>query len=79
MNGKMPGCASVQETHKWVLEKWPELSGHILFTFSSLAEPETRTFLEQNQVHFLVKPFEIGDLIANARQLFTRANAAHAG
>jgi hypothetical protein len=61
-----------------VLEKWPELSGHILFTFSSLAEPETRTFLEQNQVHFLVKPFEIGDLIGSARRLLEKPRAAAA-
>jgi two-component system NtrC family sensor kinase len=78
MNGKMPGLGSVQETRRWIVESWPQLSGHFLFTFSSLAEPDTRSFLEQNNVPFLVKPFEIGDLISNVRRLLTKARAAGA-
>jgi CheY-like chemotaxis protein len=78
INGKMPGAASVPETHSWMLENSSGLSGHILFTFASLAEPEVRTFLEQNNVPFLVKPFEIGDLIANARRLLVKVKAAGA-
>ena len=79
MNGKMPGSGSVPETRRWISETWPELSKHLLFTFSSLAEPEVRTFLEQNNVPFLVKPFEVGDLIANARKLLVKTQAANAG
>src|SRR6266568_1331208 len=78
MNGKMPGADSVPKTRRWILENWPELSKHLLFTFSSLAEPEVRTFLEQNNVPFLVKPFEVGDLIANARRLLVKTQAANA-
>jgi len=78
MNGKMPGADSVPETRRWISENWPELSKHLLFTFSSLAEPEVRTFLEQNNVPFLVKPFEVGDLIANARRLLVKTQAASA-
>jgi len=79
INGKMPGAGSVQQTHAWIAEKRPALSKHLLFTFSSLAEAEVRTFLEQNQVPFLVKPFEVGDLIANARRLLAKTKAAGAG
>jgi PAS domain S-box-containing protein len=79
LNGKMPGAGTVPETHAWVLEKWPSLAGHFLFTFSSLAEPEVRGFLDENKVPFLVKPFEIGDLIANARKLLRKGRAATAG
>jgi len=78
LNGKMPGSASVEETQRWLTDTWPSLSGHFLFTFSNLTEPEVRSFLEQNHVPFLVKPFEIGDLIANARSLLVRAKAAKA-
>ncbi|MBV9626188.1 MAG: PAS domain S-box protein [Acidobacteria bacterium] len=78
INGKMPGAASVPETCRWILKNWPQLSGHLLFTFSSLAEPEIRSFLEGNQVHFLIKPFEVGDLIGNARRLLVKARAASA-
>jgi DNA-binding response OmpR family regulator len=76
MNGKMPGSSSVPETRRWICETWPQLSAHVLFTFSSLAEPEVRSFLEQNHVPFLVKPFEIGDLIAKARKLLAKVQAA---
>ena len=78
INGKMPGAGSVLETRSWILENSSGLSGHILFTFASLAEPEVRSFLDQNNVPFLVKPFEIGDLIANARRLLVKGKAAGA-
>jgi len=78
MNGKMPGASSVQDTRKWVAESWPELARRLMFTFSSLAEPEVRSFLEQNDVQYLVKPFEIGDLIASARKLLEKPRAAAA-
>lgn len=79
MNGKMPGTGTIEETQRWIQDTWPKLSGHFLFTFSSLAEPEVRSFLESNNVPFLVKPFEIGDLIANARKLLVKKKAAKAG
>ena len=79
LSGKMPGAASVAETHNWIVGDWPQLSGHVLFTFSSLAEAEVRSYLDQNSVPFLVKPFEVGDLIANARRLLAKSKAATAG
>lgn len=79
LSGKMPGAGTPQETHSWILENWPSLSGRFLFTFSSLAEPEVRSFLEQNKVPFLAKPFEISDLIANARKLLVKSRSATAG
>jgi two-component system NtrC family sensor kinase len=79
INGKMPGSTSVEETHSWILNSHPQLSGHFLFTFSSLAEPEVRAFLDQNSVRFLVKPFEVTDLIASTRRLLAKTKAAGAG
>jgi PAS domain S-box-containing protein len=79
LNGKMPGSSSVEETHQWILATYPKLSGHFLFTFSSLAEPEVRNFLEQNSVRFLVKPFQVLDLITSTRRLLTKSRSAGAG
>lgn len=79
LNGKLPGFASVEETYNWILESVPALEGHFLFTFASLTEPEVRSFLEQHHVPFLVKPFQIGDLIANARKLLVKTKSAKAG
>jgi len=78
MNGNLPGTSNVPETCRWISEKWPELSHHFLFTFSSMAKPEVRSFLEDNNIPFLVKPFEVSDLIANTRKLLTKAHAAAA-
>jgi len=78
MNGKMPGSGQVPETCRWMGEKQPELLRHLLFTFSSLAESEVRKYLEDNHIPFLVKPFEVGDLIANTRKLLIKAHAASA-
>ena len=78
MNGKMPGSAGVAETCGWLSEKWPDLSQHFLLTFSSLTEPDIRRFLEDKRIPFLVKPFEVGDLIANVRKLLVKAQAASA-
>jgi PAS domain S-box-containing protein len=78
INGKMPGAGTVAETHRWMVDNSSGISGHILFTFASLAGSEVRSFLEQNNVPYLVKPFEIGDLIANARRLLVKTKAAGA-
>jgi CheY-like chemotaxis protein len=78
LNGKMPGAASVAETCEWIKNKRPELEGHFLFTFSSLAETEVRSFLEKNKIPLLVKPFEVGDLIASVRKLLAKYQAAAA-
>jgi two-component system NtrC family sensor kinase len=78
INGKLPGSGSVEETRKRIQETWPELAYRIMFTFASLAEPEVRAFLEQNEIQYLVKPFEIGDLISSARKLLEKPRAAAA-
>jgi PAS domain S-box-containing protein len=78
MNGKMPGSSDIQETRRRLLETWPEMSGRVMFTFSSLAEPEARSFLEKNDIQYLVKPFKVGDLISNARKLLEKPRAAAA-
>jgi DNA-binding NarL/FixJ family response regulator len=76
MDGKMPGNGSVLEVHRWMAENLPGLEKHLLVTFSSVAEPEVREFLQNNQVLYLVKPFEVGDLIGHARRLLLKASAA---
>jgi DNA-binding response OmpR family regulator len=42
-------------------------------------EPEIRSFLHNNNVPYLVKPFEVGDLISQARRLLQKTQAAVAG
>ncbi len=79
MNGKMPGGLSPRQVHRWVSVNCPGLENHLLFTFSTVTEPEERGFLEGNGIPYLVKPFEVGDLISHARGLLQKTQAATAG
>jgi DNA-binding NtrC family response regulator len=78
MDGKMPGNGSVIEVHRWMTENLPGLEKHLLVTFASVAEPEVREFLQNNQLPYLVKPFEVGDLIGHARRLLQKVSAVGA-
>jgi len=78
MDGRMPGHGGLQELYRWLADSHPALTRHLLVTFSSVAEPETRSFLHDNKVSYLVKPFEVGDLISQTRRLLQKAKAAGA-
>ena len=55
------------------------MQGRILYTFSNGVEPtDGRSFLQENGVPFLVKPFEVAELITQARKLLPKAQAAGA-
>jgi DNA-binding response OmpR family regulator len=80
MNGKMPGQWGVQESYKWLKETCVGMEHHVLYTFSNGVEPsEGRTFLQENSIPYLVKPFEVAELISQARKLLQKAQAAGAG
>jgi hypothetical protein len=78
IDGKAQGSGSAQEIHRWLVENCPGMEKHLLFTFSSVAEPEMRGFLQEKNLPCLVKPFEVADLIAHARRLMQKAQAAGA-
>jgi two-component system NtrC family sensor kinase len=79
MNGKMPADWAAREAYTWLAQNCPGMENHLLFTFSHAAEQgEDRAFLQQNNVPFLVKPFEVADLIGHARKLLQKAHAAAA-
>jgi PAS domain S-box-containing protein len=80
MNGKMAGQWSVQESCHWLKENCSTMEGHVLFTFSNGGElSDERVFLQANHIPHLVKPFEVAELIAQARRLLQKAQAATAG
>ena len=79
IDGKMPNGGNAPQVHRWIAENCPGLEKHVMFTFSSAVEPEIRAFLHDNNVPYLVKPFEVGDLISQARRLLQKTHAASAG
>ena len=76
IDGKMPNGANAPEMYRWIAENRPGLEKHLLFTFSGVVETETRAFLNNHNVPYLAKPFEVGDLISHARRLLQKTLAA---
>ena len=80
MHGKIPGEWNAQETYNWLKQNCPALERHVLFMFANAMEQsESRAFLQENSTPCLVKPFEVADLISQARGLLQKAQAAGAG
>lgn len=80
MNGKMPGQWNATEAYQWLKGNCSGMEGQVLFTFSNGVEPgNERAFLQENGIHYLVKPFEVAELIAQARRLLPKTQAAAAG
>jgi PAS domain S-box-containing protein len=77
MNGKMPSDWNAKDAYLWFKQNCPEMEKHILFTFShGVEQSDERAFLQENSVPSLVKPFEVADLISQARKLLQKAHAA---
>jgi len=49
----------------------------LLFTFST-RNSDTQTFLERNRICYLVKPFDVAELIATTRRLLEKSLTATA-
>jgi two-component system NtrC family sensor kinase len=77
MNGKLPGQWNAKESYQWLKENCSPMENHVLFTFANGIGDE-RAFLQENNVPYLVKPFEVAELIAQARKLLQKAHAAAA-
>jgi two-component system NtrC family sensor kinase len=79
MNGKMLADWNAKEAFTWLKQHCPEMEGHLLFTFShGVEQGDERAFLRENSVPYLVKPFEVAELILQARRLLQKAQAAAA-
>jgi PAS domain S-box-containing protein len=79
MSGKLAGDWNAKEAFTWIKENCPAMGSHLLFTYSHGAEQsDTRAFLQENNVSYLVKPFEVAELISQARRLLQKAQAAAA-
>jgi len=77
VDGKTQGCTP-SDLYHWLAQNHSRMQKHLLFTFSNVPDSETRTFLQENNLPHLVKPFEVGDLISHSRRLLQKAQAASA-
>jgi two-component system NtrC family sensor kinase len=80
MSGKMPTDWNAKEACLWLKEHCPVMEKHVLFTFSNgVQQGDERVSLQQDNVPYLVKPFEVAELILQARRLLQKALTAAAG
>jgi two-component system NtrC family sensor kinase len=80
MSGKMPADWNAKEAYTWLMQHCSHMEKHVLFTFShGVEQGDERAFLQENNVPYLVKPFEVAELISQARRLLHKAQAAAAG
>ena len=79
MSGKMPGEWNARESYAWLKANCAGMDGHVLFTFSNgMDQSDARAFLQEQSVPYLIKPFEVAELIAQTRKLLPKAQAAGA-
>jgi two-component system NtrC family sensor kinase len=79
MSAKMPGDWNAQDACSWLKQNCASLERHVLFTFSNGVEQAgDRAFMQENDVPYLVKPFEVAELISHARRLLPKAQSAAA-
>jgi DNA-binding response OmpR family regulator len=80
MSGKMPSDWNAKDAYLWLKKNCADMDKHVLFTFSNGVEQgDERAFLQEHNVPYLVKPFEVAELITQARRLLSKAKAASAG
>jgi PAS domain S-box-containing protein len=79
MTGNMPAGWNSKDAHDWLKQNCAGMEQHLLFTFSNgVDQSDGRAFLQENNVPYLVKPFEVADLIAQVRRLLQKEKAAAA-
>jgi len=80
MAGRMTGDWNARESYAWLKANCPTMAEHVLFTFSNGVEHgDGRAYLQENSVPYLVKPFEVAELISQARKLLQKPKASAAG
>ena len=79
MSAQMPADWNAREAHGWLITNCPEMENRLFFTFShGMEQHDDRTFLKENHIPYLEKPFEVAELISHARRLLQKAQAVAA-
>lgn len=79
IDGKMPGGWTGMDVYQWVAENRAGMEKSILFAISNFGDSDIRRFIEEKKIPCIVKPFEVGDLIAITRRLLKKSKAVATG
>ena len=78
LDGKMPGGWTGFDIYRWLLENRPELATRVVLTLSNIEDTELRVLMQARHVEYLVKPFEVAELIAAIRRVISQQRPAAA-
>ena len=70
----IPGGCSGVDIYRWVANNQPGLEKRVVLTLSNMTDAEVRSFVEENGVATITKPFEVSDLIAIARSAMQKTS-----
>jgi PAS domain S-box-containing protein len=76
LNGRMPGGPNAPEMYRWMAANCAGMEKKLLLTFSTVTDSETRSFLQEQAIPSLAKPFEVADLISQVRKLLQKEEKA---
>ena len=77
LDSKIPGEWSSEDLYRWIEQARPALLRHTVLVLSDVSDLKVRAFVDATKVMCLVKPFEVSDLLATARRVLRRVQAAH--
>jgi PAS domain S-box-containing protein len=75
----MPGRWSGRNLYEWLVEHRPSAARTVVFTLSNISDPGTRAFLEDRDIPWITKPFQVAELVSAARRVLQRSRALTAG
>jgi two-component system NtrC family sensor kinase len=78
LDGKMPGGWTGFDIYRWLIEHRPGMDQRVVLTLSNIDDGELRRVLETRQVAYLIKPFEMAELIAAIHRIVERQRPATA-
>jgi len=80
MSGKIGNVWNCKDSYSWLKDNCACMEKHVLYTFSNgVDHSEGRTYLQECGIPYLVKPFEVAELISQARKLLQKTQAAGVG
>lgn len=69
----MPGRWSGREMYEWLAQNRPAVARNIILTLSNISDSGTRAFLEEKRVPWIVKPFQVAELITATRRVLQKS------
>jgi DNA-binding response OmpR family regulator len=69
---QLPGAMATEALYEWLRTAHPGMEKRVIFTASHVQDAAQHQFLESTGASYLVKPFQVEDLVATVKQYSIR-------